>query len=655
MISELMAQLDSKLGTISKETIKTEKIDKIEKMETSEKPEKPEKQEKQEKPDATTKIIQIKDKSTPQQQLETEQKAVLSTFSETDQARLKQLPQKELSKLLSIDPKVLKVLVPMPNQPYLKRVSAMPHDQLERLIAFSTEVQKFILETTSNVIKKLILLSQADLQKLMSLNFQTSQLKKVFQFDKFQISKVLSWSTDNNALKEFILRAARFSSTQKKRLFQLEQPCIDQLIQYPESVSTKILTLSVKTIPKLMKVDADTLSKVFVRANIFNRRKQKKEEHEKEDEDGDGDNDNDDDEENNNGKRRQKKKQTRQKKVVNYDATFANYKKRMVDLLKEENSAEYSQFDNSFLSDFGISDAEKKGVKKSAHVLKEMLEAKGIKIRGLADENKKEGAYAALPGTTDVRIEQGGTAKVIYVGPAYSFPGANKKASKYALTKKDYVYEKIEKPAKIEKKEKKEEVVIRPKKTQVPADDDDEDRNEDDNDDDEKEEEVVRKIIKTKKVIKTNAEEKGAKKTTNAPAKKPQVVSKVKVKGTEEGKKQQQNKITTGTKNVKSNAKSNEVKQVLSKKTTNVVSKKSTSNALPIKKNMMVSKKVLKKKQEVEEEEQDPAEVSVENQEEDDPNEEDDSDVQKDEDEDDDEEEEEEDDDEEEEEEEEDE
>jgi hypothetical protein len=428
-IHEMMAALENKLGKIDgKQTPSHETIVPVSKepLKETAAPKEPPKEPPAKKMDepltkkAPAAATEPKKKEAKKEPLTNEQKGKLDAFTDTEKERLSDLPQKEFTQLMTNSVHVLKSLLTLKTATCLKKASQLSNDHLERLIAITPQAQEFVLSLPSSLMKKSVVLQNSDLEKLMTYNFEPGQLKRVLQIEKINLSKALTWPAD------FLLRVCRYPSLQRKRLFQLDPKSIDNLSGFSESLCSKMLTLSVKTIAKLVVVDPDAIRKIFTKASSFSR-KRSEESNEQKGDSGSGGED-------------QERPKRRPKKIMDEHQTFANYEKRMVQFFKE-NPSELEPFQNAFLSDYGITDAAKKGKKKSAQVLYSILEAQfNVKCRGLTDENKKEGRYLPLPNTTDVREELGGTAKVVYVGQANSFPDAKKKASKYALIKSDIVY-----------------------------------------------------------------------------------------------------------------------------------------------------------------------------------------------------------------------
>lgn len=128
------------------------------------------------------------------------------------------------------------------------------------------------------------------------------------------------------------------------------------------------------------------------------------------------------------------------KKQENHEQTLANYEKRIKELFKKE---DFKDLDGVYLSDFNLV-GPKAPPSHHASILSKLAEVAGFKVKGLTNENtttdKASGTkrfVTALP-DEEKRVEEGGSAKVIYIGGANAL--LKKEASKYAKIKADVVY-----------------------------------------------------------------------------------------------------------------------------------------------------------------------------------------------------------------------
>jgi len=152
------------------------------------------------------------------------------------------------------------------------------------------------------------------------------------------------------------------------------------------------------------------------------------------------------------------KKVKRTKKIIlDHGATYGKYLKRMVALPKED----FAELEGAYISDFALLAKMKKAGEEihlapehHAPILLSVLKDHGINILGLTDENQSsvlvkddEGEETKVKKYTvdlpngDKRVEEGGTARVIYIGTDLSIQG--KKAGKFSLIKDDIVKVKV--------------------------------------------------------------------------------------------------------------------------------------------------------------------------------------------------------------------
>ena len=136
------------------------------------------------------------------------------------------------------------------------------------------------------------------------------------------------------------------------------------------------------------------------------------------------------------GKRRRVAKVRRTKnKVVDYAATLENYGRR----IRALPAAEFAEFKDAYLTDYKLHTTSKSDSPATTHVylLAEIAEENGAKPRGFVSSNKKDGKYIeALPDGL-LRVEEGGNAKLVYVGDKNQFTG--QAVSKWALLRTDKV------------------------------------------------------------------------------------------------------------------------------------------------------------------------------------------------------------------------
>lgn len=136
------------------------------------------------------------------------------------------------------------------------------------------------------------------------------------------------------------------------------------------------------------------------------------------------------------GKRRRVTKVRRSKnKVVDYPATLENYAKRIRALPAEE----FAEFADAYLTDYKLHNTNRTDDPPTTHVylLAQIAEEHGHKARGFVSSNKKDGKYIeALPDGL-LRPEEGGTAKLVYVGDKNQFTGQT--VSKWSVRREDKV------------------------------------------------------------------------------------------------------------------------------------------------------------------------------------------------------------------------
>ena len=136
------------------------------------------------------------------------------------------------------------------------------------------------------------------------------------------------------------------------------------------------------------------------------------------------------------GKRRRVAKVRRSKnKVVDFAATLDNYEKRIRALPAEE----FAEFAGAYLTDYKLHNTSKNDSPATTHVylLARIAEENGSKARGFVSSNKKDGKYIeALPDGL-LRPEEGGDAKLVYVGDKNQFTGQT--VSKWSVRREDKV------------------------------------------------------------------------------------------------------------------------------------------------------------------------------------------------------------------------
>lgn len=135
----------------------------------------------------------------------------------------------------------------------------------------------------------------------------------------------------------------------------------------------------------------------------------------------------------------QKEAPKRKKKVIDQSATLSNYAERIMSSVTDE---QLQELQDAYLSDFKllpkVKDINKQPPEHHAVVLAAIAQGKNITIRGFTDENKKNNEYVTPLPNGEKRKDEGGDAKVVYVGSANRF--TKHEESIYALKKEDVVY-----------------------------------------------------------------------------------------------------------------------------------------------------------------------------------------------------------------------
>lgn len=121
------------------------------------------------------------------------------------------------------------------------------------------------------------------------------------------------------------------------------------------------------------------------------------------------------------------------KKGKDPSVILQKYKQRINQTMTEK---DWNELRDVWVSDYGLSSDV--SVDKDTHhgfVLMDIAKERGITIKGLVAENKKNGVFVQpLPDGTK-REEEGGTSKVVYIGKANRF--TEKEASKWSVTLDD--------------------------------------------------------------------------------------------------------------------------------------------------------------------------------------------------------------------------
>ena len=95
--------------------------------------------------------------------------------------------------------------------------------------------------------------------------------------------------------------------------------------------------------------------------------------------------------------------------------------------------ADWAELQDAWLSDYGLLDSEGRSVippLHHSHTLIAVAAERGIRVRGLVAENKKDGAYVQPMPDGSRRVEEGGTSRVVYIGRSNRF--TKKDTSKWA-------------------------------------------------------------------------------------------------------------------------------------------------------------------------------------------------------------------------------
>ena len=154
-----------------------------------------------------------------------------------------------------------------------------------------------------------------------------------------------------------------------------------------------------------------------------------------------------------------KKVKRRKTTIIDQGATFKKYLTRLFSTLKTKE--DFVELEDVYLSDFKLletikgADSDKDLVPPHhALILREVLTSHGINIRGFTDENQKSveetnsagekiktKRYSTPLPNGEKRIEEGGSAKVVYIGKEMKLQ--NKPTGKFSLVKEDQVTVKI--------------------------------------------------------------------------------------------------------------------------------------------------------------------------------------------------------------------
>ena len=137
------------------------------------------------------------------------------------------------------------------------------------------------------------------------------------------------------------------------------------------------------------------------------------------------------------GKRRKGGKGTRVKKfILDPVATLAKYRERISALP----ASEFAEFAGAIITDYKLHDCAPTDAVPRTHafLLADIARSKGAVPAGIVSANKKEKKYLeALPNGL-LRPDEGGEAKMVYIGDKNQFTGMTE-ASKWAVTKDDKV------------------------------------------------------------------------------------------------------------------------------------------------------------------------------------------------------------------------
>jgi len=123
-------------------------------------------------------------------------------------------------------------------------------------------------------------------------------------------------------------------------------------------------------------------------------------------------------------------------KVVDMAATLAKYLERIGALPDED----FKEFEGAYLTDYKLHGSSPNDSPATTHVfaLGKLAEERGAKPRGYVSANKKEGKFVEALSEGQLRPEEGGDAKLVYVGEKNQF--TNQAVSKWALLREDKVF-----------------------------------------------------------------------------------------------------------------------------------------------------------------------------------------------------------------------
>lgn len=120
-------------------------------------------------------------------------------------------------------------------------------------------------------------------------------------------------------------------------------------------------------------------------------------------------------------------KKSKVDKDIDWDATLAHYAKRVQCL-------NLNELQNVYLSDFDL----KEGQRHHASTLIQVAKSANVKIKGITSENKKNGKYLNSLPDNEKRLNEGGTARVVYIGKDNRFTGHT--STEFSLKKEDMIY-----------------------------------------------------------------------------------------------------------------------------------------------------------------------------------------------------------------------
>lgn len=122
------------------------------------------------------------------------------------------------------------------------------------------------------------------------------------------------------------------------------------------------------------------------------------------------------------------------------DEIRRSHQKYMDRLDGSMSDADFRELDGTWVSDYGLLDAKGQPLvpmSHHGHALIKLCASKGIRILGILAENKKDRKYVHQPNDGTVRQEDGGTARVVFIGKANRF--TDKEQSKWAMLPCDTV------------------------------------------------------------------------------------------------------------------------------------------------------------------------------------------------------------------------